>query len=260
MANIKLHYEERGTGLPVLLIHGFPFDHTLWRAQIDTLSDSYRIIAPDLRGHGQSPVPAGPYFMDLMAHDLVALLDSLDIDQAVWVGHSMGGYITMAALRDFPQRMLGVALVATHPLADTEERRLQRLASAETAEKTGSAATATSMMAVLFPPQVDRKSEMAQRVFNRMAATSPIGIAGALRGMANRTDALDTLRGVVVPSIAIGGAADQIVKPDVMQQMAAGMPHTRFMPIDSAGHLPMIEKPDEFSQILRRFLNSLNSR
>ncbi|HEX3049382.1 MAG TPA: alpha/beta hydrolase [Aggregatilineaceae bacterium] len=256
-STIKLNYEERGTGLPVLLIHGFPFDHTIWRAQIDSLSDSYRIIAPDLRGHGQSPVPNDPYLMDIMARDLVELLDTLGIDKAVWVGHSMGGYITMAALRDALDRILSVALVATHPLADPEDRRIQRLASAETAEQTGSSATATSMMAIAFAPQVDRKSNMAQNVFDIMAATSPIGIAGALRGMAQRPDSLDTLRNISVPAIVMGGTEDQIVKPDLMQQMAADMPHTRFVTIDGAGHLPMLEKPDEFSQALRRFLNSL---
>lgn len=257
---IKLHYVESGQGMPVVLLHGFPFDHRIWQAQQAALSTDYRVIAPDLRGHGQSPVPEGVYSMDAMAADVIALLDQLGIEKAVWVGHSMGGYITMAALRYAPSRFSGMVLVATQPLADTTERRVQRLESAKLAEKQGSSTIAFSMMGVLFSPTVEGGSPMAQGVYEIMVNTPPMGVAGALRGMADRPDSTDTLRKISIPTLVIAGREDQIIKLDIAEQMAANIPAARLVTIEGSGHLPMIEKPDETIAALREFLKSLENR
>jgi 3-oxoadipate enol-lactonase len=250
---VTLHYEERGEGMPVVLLHGFPFDHTIWAAQLAALSDGYRVIAPDLRGHGHSPAPEGLYDMDIMASDVVKLLDDLDIEQAVWVGHSMGGYITLAGLRRAISRIRAVAFVATHPRPDSPDKRIQRLQSADLALQNGPRDIALSMMGVLFAPEVDRKSPLAQRIYDIMASTPAHGVAGALRGMAERPASLLTIQRLQKPSVIIGGAEDQIVTPDTADWMATEIPDTELVLIDGAGHLPMVEQPDATTEALRTF-------
>lgn len=256
--SVELHYEKQGSGLPVVLLHGFPFDHRIWRAQIDALSRDYLVIAPDLRGHGQSPVPAGIYDMSQLAGDVAALLDELGIDQAVWVGHSMGGYVTMAALREADDHVTGAALVATQPLADTHDKRVQREESAKVAEQNGPTNIAHSMLGAIFSPKVEGSDPLAQRMYEIMVDTSPTGIAGALRGMAERPDSTDVLKNASVPVLVVAGEDDQIVEVDLAREMADMIPGARFELIPDAGHMPMVEQPEQLTQALRGFLESID--
>ncbi|NDJ76139.1 MAG: alpha/beta fold hydrolase [Chloroflexi bacterium] len=256
---VKLHYAELGQGMPIVLIHGFPLAHTIWNAQAEALSDSYRVITPDLRGHGQSPAPEGVYHMDLLAREIAALLDDLGIEQAVWVAQSMGGYVAMAALRLFPERFRGIGLVATHPHADSDEKRADRMAAANSALANGSQAVADAMLPILFAPEFDLESETAVTLSRLMARTAPQGIAGAQRGMAARPDSVATLQATTIPALVIAGAQDQIVDPDVSQRMAATMPNAMFVPIEHAGHMPMLEQPDATTDALRAFMTTLTS-
>lgn len=256
MSAIELYHEESGQGTPVVFLHGFPFNHHLWDAQRAALSSDYRVITPDLRGHGESPAPNGPYSMDEMADDIIALLDRLGIEQAVWAGHSMGGYILMAALRRAPQRIRAAIWIATHAQADPPQRQITRRESAERALKNGSGDIAFGMMPVLFSPSVEGKSPLAQRIYEMMVKTPPAGVAGALYGMAARPSSIDSLRGLNIPALVIGGTEDQLVKRELIEELAALIPQTTLDWIDGAGHLPMIEKPDETTAALRRFLRS----
>jgi 3-oxoadipate enol-lactonase len=254
---VKLHYVERGAGFPVVLIHGFPFDHRIWEEQAEALSESYRVITPDLRGHGKSPVPEGVYNMDLMARDVFALLDDLGIKRAVWAGHSMGGYITMAALRLAPERIAGVAFVATHPHADSDEKRVGRLETAEKVLAEGSQVMVDAMRSDIFAPEFGTDSDTAEAVYNIMRATSPVGIAGALRGMAERPASVETLRKISVPAVVIAGEDDQIVALDVAKEMVTDMgPNASFVGIPGAGHMLMIEQPAATTLAFQTFLDA----
>jgi 3-oxoadipate enol-lactonase len=253
----KLHTVERGSGLPVVLLHGFPFDHTIWQAQIEALSSEARVITPDLRGHGQSPVLQTGYGMDHMANDIVALLNDLGIDQAVWVGHSMGGYLTMAALRRFPTRVRAAAFVATHPYADSPEKQQDRKTSAIKALEQGSEAVVSDMVNNLFAPGTDLESDTVQRIRSIMLNTPRVGVAGALEAMAGRPESVETLRNTRIPMVMIAGAQDQIVKADQLDTLVKQVPHLRLVTIDGAGHMPMIEQPDATTTALREFLQSV---
>ncbi len=258
MANtVKLSFTERGAGFPIVMIHGFPFDHRIWDQQADALNDAYRIITPDLRGHGASPVPEGVYSMDLMARDVLRLLDDLGITQAVWAGHSMGGYITLAALRIAPERIAGVAFVATHPYPDSDEKRAGRWATADRVLAEGSQVVVDSMRPILFSPGFDLESETAAMIVDMMNITSPVGIAGALRGMAERPDSVEMLHALTAPAVVIAGANDQIVGLDVVKRMIVEMPsNTTLVSLPDAGHMPMIEQPVAMVAALRGFLDA----
>ena len=119
---VDLFYNEQGQGTPVILLHGFPFNHTIWQPVMPLLAEHARLIMPDLRGFGQSPVTDGVYSMRLMAEDVVALMDKLGLEKAVLVGHSMGGYISLAFAQAYPNRLLGLGLVATQDSSDLPEK------------------------------------------------------------------------------------------------------------------------------------------
>ncbi len=254
---IELYYEETGRGTPVVLLHGFPFNHHLWDAQRAALGGNYRVITPDLRGHGESPAPDGPYSMDELADDVFALLDRLGIERAVWGGHSMGGYVLMAALRRAPERINAAVFVATHAQADTPERQITRRESAELALKNGSGDVAFGMMPVLFSTAVEGKSTMAQSIYDIMVKTPPAGVAGSLYGMAARPSSADSLRNLGIPALVVGGTEDQLVKPELIEELSSLIPQATLIWIDGVGHLPMIEKPDETTTALRSFLRSV---
>jgi len=149
---VKLHFSGAGRGTPVVLLHGFPLNSTIWTQQRQEMAAHCRIITPDLRGHGHSPFPAGVYDMDSLARDVLALLDSLDIARAVILGHSLGGYVTLAAWRLAPERFLGLGLIDSHAAADTDEGRSARLQLAEKVAAKGSQVVADAMLPKLFAP------------------------------------------------------------------------------------------------------------
>ena len=255
---VQLHYVERGKGQPVLLLHGFPLDHTIWEAQIEALSARWRVIAPDLRGHGQSPIWGGVFTMDDMAADVAALLDTLGIERATWVGHSMGGYVAMAALRRVPERVAGVGMVATHPFADAPEKRTQRELSAQQVLSEGTEALVEAMLGVLFAPETPPDTDYVQRVAAIMRRTSPQSVAAALRGMAARPSSVATLLRARVPMIVIAGRHDQIVTRNIMRRIADQLPPVPIRQIEGAGHMPMLECPQETSAMLDDFLAAMS--
>ena len=253
---VQLHYVEHGAGQPVVLLHGFPLDHTIWEAQIEALSARWHVIAPDLRGHGQSPIWGGVFYMEDMAADVVALLDSLEIERAVWVGHSMGGYVTMAALRRFPERVAGAAMVATHPFADSPEKRTQREMTAQKVLSEGVGTLAEEMLGVLFAPETPPSADYVRRTAAIMRRANPQGVAAALRGMAARPSSVGTLLSARVPMIFIQGQHDQIVTRNVLRRIEDRLPPVSIRRIEGAGHMPMLERPELTSAALGEFLTS----
>lgn len=252
---VPLHYEELGTGpATVVLLHGYPLDHTLWQAQLAALSDICRLIAPDLRGHGQSPAPTGEYRMETLAADVVALLDRLDVAQAVWVGHSMGGYVALAALRAMPERVSGLVLCASHPFADPPDKAQARRDNARRALAEGTASVVSGMLDTLFKPGTNLESIVMHRVRATMLNTPAQGVAGVLLGMAARPDSVDLLRNPAPPKAIIAGREDQIIRLADLQALATQMPHLSLHVIDEAGHLPMLEQPDATTAALRALL------
>lgn len=254
---IHLHYSEAGYGMPILLVHGFPFDNRIWAAQLGELGATYRVIAPDLRGFGQSAAPDNGYSMDDFAADLVMLLDRLGIERAVWVGHSMGGYITLAAPRRWPERIPAAVFVCTHARADSKEKQIQRETSAENVMQNGVSDTAYTMMGTIFATDVDRQGEMAQQVYEIMVNAKPHAVAGALRGMASRPDSRDVARKLTIPTLVIAGDQDEAVNAELTDELASLIPGAQHVIIPGAGHMPMIEQPDQFTDALRNFLERI---
>lgn len=259
-------YIERGHGQPVLLIHGFPLDHTMWNAQIDALSAHVRMIAPDLRGFGNSPLgaadPIHGISMERYADDLAELLDQLNpaIDQSVvLVGFSMGGYIAWQFVRKYPARLRALVQCDTRAVADSEEARAGRLKMAENVAEWGAARVAEMMGPKLFAPSTfHSQPEVVSTVRRVVERTLPAGIAAAQRGMAERPDMTSFLPQIKLPTLIVAGSGDAISPPAEMQSIAAAIPNAEFEIIPNAGHMTTMENPFAVNQAFLNFISSLD--
>src|SRR6266542_257799 len=252
----ELAVEVRGDGLPVLLVHGFPFDRTMWRHQLAALS-RWRRIAPDLRGVGASTAPAAGdgYSISLYADDLVAVLDALGIRASAVCGLSMGGYVVFDLLRRYPDRVSAVLLVDTKPDADSPEAKRARDELATVAEREGPDAVIERLLPRLLARQT--QPEVAAQVRDMARRWSAPGLVGALRALRDRPDSTETLRGVKVPTLVLVGSEDQIAPPGVGRVMAALVPGAQFHVVPAAGHLPPLEQPLATTRLLADFLATI---
>ncbi|HEY7636739.1 MAG TPA: alpha/beta fold hydrolase, partial [Gemmatimonadales bacterium] len=255
---VSLAVDIRGEGPAVLLVHGYPYDHTIWAAQMAAL-EGYMRIAPDLRGMGRSDAPDLGYSMATYAADLAALLDAIGVGDVVLCGLSMGGYIAFEFLRSWRRRVRGLVLVDTRAEADSPEGRRARDAAAALARERGAAAIADEALPKsLTPFTLTHAPETAQRVRAMMAATPVAGIVGALGAMRDRADStalLPTLSDL--PTLILVGELDQLTPPARAQAMADAIPGSRCIIIPEAGHLSSVEAADRVTRALLEFLRSL---
>jgi 3-oxoadipate enol-lactonase len=256
IGGLELAVEQRGNGPVLLLVHGFPLDHGMWCEQIEGLSQDFHVVAPDLRGFGQSDVTPGTVTMDQFADDLAALLDSLGIEQPVALcGLSMGGYIAFAFCRRHLGRLGHLILCDTRSDADSPPVRRGRLAMAEQVLKSGSSSVVAAMLPrLLAEATTERRPAVVERLTKMIQSMDPQGVAAAQRGMAAREDATAMLSQIGVPSLVVCGQQDSVSPPAHMRAMAAAMPEARFVEIPDAGHMSPMENPAAVDAAIRDFL------
>lgn len=257
---IELAYTDAGSGPTVVFLHGFPFDRSMWSGQVEKLSANFRVVAPDLRGHGATSVTNDPSTMEAMAEDVVALLDELNVSRAVVCGLSMGGYVALALFRAFAARVRALVLADTRATADTEDARRTREVNAQRALAEGMEPIVEAMIPKLLSERT-RAGEPAvvARVREMMSGVSPEGAAAALRGMALRRDQTDLLAKIDVPTLVVVGSEDIITPPSDAEAMHALIAGSRLQVIEGAGHVSNLERPEEFDRTLTQFLEGLPS-
>jgi len=253
--DIQMAYTDTGVGRPVVLIHGYPFNRSLWNEQVETLSNSYRVIVPDLRGFGETDASTGTATMNRMAEDVGQLLDHLRISQAVIGGLSMGGYVALAFYKQFPSRVRALVLADTRAQADTEEAKQTRAQQAEKALSEGMAGIADAMLPKLLTPEtVSKRPEVVKRVRDMMLKTKPEGAAAALLGMAEREDQTELLSRVTSPTLILVGAEDAITPVADSEKMRDCIAGSRLVVIENAGHVSNLERTEQFNEALLKFL------
>jgi pimeloyl-ACP methyl ester carboxylesterase len=263
LSTAEISYVDRGAGTPVLLLHGFPLDHTMWSAQIDALADRCRVIAPDLRGFGRSSLGEvdleSGVSMDQYADDVAELLDALGVQEpVVLVGFSMGGYIAWQFARKYPQRLRALAQCDTKASADTDEARANRQKMADNIHDWGASRVAEMMGPKLLAARTfETQPEVVAAVREVVERTSPAAIAAAQRGMAARRDMTSFLPTIRVPTLVLVGAEDAISPPQEMQTIAAAIPNARFVEIPNSGHMTAMENPWAVNSALLHFLGAL---
>ena len=254
---LELAYDEAGSGTPLLLVHGWPFDRRMWGGQLGGLAPYARVLAPDLRGAGGSTV-SGPYTIDQYADDLVAFLQSLGIARAVVCGLSMGGYIAFSMLRRHRDRIRALILADTRATADTDEMRANRARLVALIEADGMAALATrQLQSTLSRSTFERQAPLVESVRHMIASVQPEGAIGAQRAMAARPDSTPMLGTIDVPTLVVGGADDGVTPPDVLRSMAAAIPNSHVEILEQGGHLCPLERPAAFNRVVSEFLGAL---
>lgn len=252
---MSMTFDDIGSGYPLLLIHGFPHDRTLWQAQLHGLGDGIRVIAPDLRGFGGSTDVPGTMTMDAYAADLEHLLEELGVTEAVICGLSMGGYVALALLAAYPNVVRGLILCNTRAGADDEKGRAGRHAMAMKARDEGVVSIAETltpkMMANTTAVAHPDRCVMVQEMMVRQRAGAVIA---ALRGMATRADRTPMLAQITVPTLIITGSADDMIPPSESEAMAAAITGSKLVVIPGAGHLSNVEAPDAFNAAVREFI------
>jgi pimeloyl-ACP methyl ester carboxylesterase len=252
----ELNYAEAGRGTPLVLVHGFPLDHTMWQEQIHTLAKGYRVIAPDLRGFGESGVTPGLVTMPRMADDLAELLSGIGASEpVVFCGLSMGGYVAWQFAMRHRERLAKLILCDTRAVADNAEAAANRNALAERVQKEGPGFVAETMLPKLFAPAtIESRAPCVEATRQVILRTNAQGIAAASRGMAQRPDVTSRLPTFDVPALVICGQHDAISKPEEMREIAAKMPQSKYVEIAGAGHMSPLEKPAEVNVAIREFL------
>lgn len=247
--DIRLAYERRGHGTPMVLLHGYPLDHHLWDKVTPLLEDTFDLILPDLRGFGGSSTVDSFYAMEDIAADIAALLDHLKIPKAAIVGHSMGGYVALAFARLYPERVLGLGLVSSQVHADAPDRKEGRYKSAAEVADKGIASVVETMT-----PKFTSNPPLQEFARESMERQQPAAYIGALKAMAERVDSTPLLSTLHIPVVLIHGDADSLIPVDRAREVKAALPNAYLVEISGAGHMPMMENAEKTAEALKNLV------
>jgi 3-oxoadipate enol-lactonase len=254
---LTLAYDDHGVGWPLIFLHAFPLNRGMWSGELTALLPlgRYRLVSLDWRGFGESEIGSDISTMDLLADDVAGLMDMLGMQDAILCGLSMGGYVTFAFLRKYPERVRGLILADTRPGADTAEAQANREHVARLAETDGPDAIADLQIPRLITAGTrQERPDVEVSIRQMINAATPQGIAAASRGMARRADSSDLLAAIAVPTLVIVGEQDELTTPTVAREYAARIPHAQYIVIPRAGHLSNLEQPAAFLQAISGFL------
>lgn len=253
-------YEEKGRGLPLVWLHGFPVDQGMWQPQLDALSDRYRVLAVGLTGFGGSSAFPGTPSLAQMADDVATFLIGLGITTPVVLGGlSMGGYVALAFARQHASRLKGLILADTRAEPDGAEARANRDKMAETARQQGGAAVIEQMLPKLLGPVATQDRPELATLLRRLAIAQPReSIAAALLAMRDRPDATPGLAAIKVPTLVLVGDDDKITPPTSAQALAQQISGATLVTLPQAGHMSNLEQPDAFNTAVRQFLAKLS--
>ena len=254
----EIFYEIRGNGPPVVLLHPFPCHHEFWNPVAVALDSRYRLILPDLRGHGDSEIGEGPALMQKHASDIARVLDAAGVGKAAFVGCSIGGYILFEFWRRFRERVTSLALCDTRPQPDTAEARANRLKAAATVLEQGTEPFLEAMIPKLMGrTTVGTRPDLVAGARAMMRLMSAEDISQVQRGMAERPDSVADLKLINVPTLIVIGEEDvlsTVADGELMRQNIAG---SRLTVIPKAGHYAPWEQPEAVGKVLRQFLDDV---
>lgn len=257
VGDAEIAYDDIGTGLPVVFLHAFPLNRTMWAPQVSALAADYRCIAVDVRGLGESSA-SPPYTIDRYADDVIAVLDALQIQRAVFVGLSMGGYVAFSLWRRHAARVRALVLANTRAAGDTPEAVERRRKLIELARTEGSTGVANVQIASLVGKTTrDKRPDIYDAVHRTMAQAPVAGVIGAIEALMGRADSTNLLGTISVPTLVIGGEEDAITRAKETRDMAGSIPGARVEVIAEVGHLSNMERAGSFNIVLTEFLGSL---
>lgn len=255
---INLAYEDRGSGDAVVLLHGFCGSSQYWKHVSPVLSENYRVIVPDLRGHGESDATESTYTMEMMADDIKLLLDKLSITKAILFGHSLGGYITLSFAEKYPQLLSGFSLIHSTARPDDTKGKENRITAIEEVKENGIQSFIEALIPKLFAPaHVESMPAVIEEVMQIGLQTKPAGVIHTLEGMKDRLDRNHVLRTSSVPVLLVAGEEDQLIPAEKTFSVEAI--HITPVKLKSVGHMSMVEAPEDIIKVMKSFSEKINS-
>lgn len=258
--NLTISYIDEGsTDAPtIIFIHGFPLNKAMWKKQVQILKENFRVIAYDIRGHGNTDVGKDNFSINLFVKDLLSLMDALKIDKIILCGFSMGGYIALNAIENYPERFSALILCDTNCTADLPEAKEKRMKTIESIEKNGLEQYAEESLKKLFAPisileQIEEITKVREMIMN----TSIQSLIKTLQALAERAETCSRLHEIKVPVLIMVGKEDEITPPDVAMAMYEKIKGSTIQIIEHAGHLSNMENSKEFNKQLTAFLSSI---
>jgi pimeloyl-ACP methyl ester carboxylesterase len=256
-SDAEIFYEIQGDGPPVVLLHPFPASHELWLPAAQLLTARYRVILPDLRGHGASESGEGSATMEKHAADIARILDDAEVGRAAFAGVSIGGYVLFEFWRRYRGRVASLAFIDTKAQADNEQARANRLQSATDVLENGAEPFVDSMLPKLFGETTQRtRPDLMDAARKLMLKMSPQDISLVQRGMAERPDSVPTLKTINVPTLVVVGDEDTLSTPADAEFMRHNIPNAELKVIPRAGHYAVWERPEDVGRVLRQFLDA----
>ncbi|CAG9621978.1 alpha/beta fold hydrolase [Sutcliffiella rhizosphaerae] len=256
--SISLYYEDRGIGLPIVLLHGFCGSNEYWKYCLEELSEKNRVIAIDLRGHGHSAVAEDEFTVDEMADDVKKLLDSLEIERSVVLGHSLGGYVALALAENEPNLIAGLGLIHSTPYADSEESKIGREKGIIQINNQGINEFVTDLVPKLFSPE-NLESHKGEVEFTKKLGyqTTPQGAIGTLQAMKNRIDRSSFIKNYQGPLLLVAGKEDRVIPQE--KTFITDGDHVKKVLLEHSGHMGMLEEPRRFVEEIKTFIDRVDS-
>ncbi|MDZ4821224.1 MAG: alpha/beta fold hydrolase [Planctomycetota bacterium] len=265
IGDIDMQVLDEGSGVPLLMVHGFPLNHTMWRAQLDEFVPHCRVIVPDLRGLGRTPLGAVPTIdrsgdpvvsMEHHADDLNRLLDALHIDhQVIFCGLSMGGYIGWQFTQKYPDRLLALIACDTRAVADSTEQAAARMKLAAQIREQGVSAAADAMLPKLVSQKTkDQRPELVEQLRQMILQNSPEGVLASLHGLRTREDMTESLSQIPAETLLVVGEEDALAPPAEMEGLVDLIPTVNWLVVPDAGHMSPMENSTVFNQALMQYI------
>lgn len=255
---MKIFEEGDNNSLPVIFVHGFPFDHNMWKEQMNELSSEFYCISYDIRGLGESLTGDGQFTMEMFVDDLFSVIDELKIEMPVLCGLSMGGYIALRAVERMENKFNGLILCDTKSEADSDEVKLKRAEGINKINKEGLDSFIPGFINNCFSEhfKINNKSKYLE-IMDRAIVFDPVGVKGCLLAMAGRTDTTSYLSKIKIPTLILHGADDILLTQDIMREMANKISNPEYFEVPDSGHIISIENPGFVNDKLLRFLKKI---
>ncbi|MFL9831530.1 alpha/beta hydrolase [Flavobacterium sp. ST-87] len=258
--NFNLSYNDVGEGsVPVIFIHGFPFDKSMWHGQMDFLKSAYRVISFDIRGFGNSIDTDSSLSIDLFAEDLIAFMDELNIEKAVVCGLSMGGYIALNAYQRFSERFEALILADTQCIADTPEVKEKRYEAINEIEVNGTANFNEGFIKKVFYEDSFRNKKEQVEELKKVVFSNPEHVVQrGLKAIAERSESCSVLTEINIPTLIICGKEDSVTPLAQSEAMKESISGATLKVIENAGHVSNLEQKDKFNQHILDFLKAID--
>ena len=258
--DFKISYNDLGEGtVPIIFLHGFPFDKTMWSNQLEVLKANNRVIAVDIRGFGKSEDEITPLSMELFTEDLILFMEELNIERAVLCGLSMGGFIALDAVKRFPEYFDALILCDTQCIADSSEVKEKRLATIEEIKNDGSKAFKEKFVKSVFHTEtLTNKPGLVDELRSVVNANSDRVINAGLQALADRSETCSILENITIPTLIICGREDEVTPLAQSEAMHKSIKNSELRIIDNAGHVSNLESPVEFNSYINEFLTTLS--